>query len=338
MAYNIQPISLEQTIAAMRGGGDRTANAIEAGQAGVAQSQAAELEKRKAALAQRIQEAGIFKGSELGQLPEQAGLSISPEREVSKDLVSDILTRTAPKAVTGSDVPAITKEEALKLSATLPPAVQAQFLASVVDKKLRPEQVANLGARLGSAQRMLDLSTEKKDYQQNTDPARLKTNMFARQSATGNDILNTLDEKYGSGLVDQFPMFEQLKTADRKNFDQGVEMFSNAILRPETGAVINTSEYAGVKKRYIPLPGDSKELRQQKRAAREDMVQLLNAVKGGDPDAIARLAEMPEAADNKRIRAKREKNKSPLERAMQPAPQEPVDSDGIAPEDAEYFQ
>lgn len=335
MAYNIQPISLEQTIAALRGGGDRTANAIEAGQAAVAQSRAAELEKRKMALTQRIQEAGIFKGSELGQLPQQAGLSIAPDREVSKDLVSDILAKTAPKA--SSSVVPITREQALKISSTLPAGAQAQFLAG--SEGLSSDKAANLAARLSGIHLPLEVSKEKMGYQQNTDPARLKTNMFARQSATGNDILNTLDEKYGSGLVDQFPMFDQLKSEDRKKFEQGVELFANSILRPETGAVINASEYRGIKQRYIPLPGDSKEVREQKRAAREEMVQLLNAVKGGDPDAIARLAEMPEAAANKAIRAKREKNKSPLERVLTPPQPEPdyQNTDQIAPEDAEYF-
>lgn len=336
MAYNIQPISLEQTIAALRGGGDRTANAIEAGQAGVAQSQAAELEKRKAALAQRIQEAGIFKGSELGQLPEQAGLSLAPGREVSRDLVSDIMTRTAPKEKS-EGLGTYTRDQLLNISANLPTAGQALFLAGA--EGLPKDKAFNAALRNAGIYGPLALATEKKDYQQNTDPARLKTNMFARQSSTGNDILNTLDEKYGSGLVDQFPMFDQLKSEDRKKFDQGVELFANSILRPETGAVINASEYKGVKQRYIPLPGDSAGVRQQKRAAREEMVQLLNAVRGGDPDAIARLAEMPEAAANKAIRAKREKNKSQLERIMQPADQEPVVApDGIAPEDAEYFQ
>ena len=335
MAYNIVPISLEQTIAALRGGGSRMANAIDAGQAGVERGQAAELEQRKAALAKRVQEAGLFKGSELGQLPQQAGLSIAPDRELSKDFVSDIMSRTSAKP-TSSVVP-ITREQALKISATLPSGAQAQFLAG--SEGLGPDKAANLAARLSGIHLPLEVSKEKMAYQQNVDPSRLKTNMFARQSASAHENLNQIEETYGTGLLDQIPMLEQMKSQDRKKFDQARTLFANAILRPETGAVINKGEYADLDRRYIPLPGDTREVLATKRAAREDMVQLLNAVRGGDPDAIARLAELPEAAANKAIRAKRAKSQSPLQKALTPQPEPDYqNTDGIAPEDAEYFQ
>ena len=302
MAYNTQPISLEQTIAALRGGGNNAANAISAATKGYDQAQEQGLAARKAALAKRMAEAGLVKGSELGGLASDAGMSIAPDRELSEPLVNSLLDLKG-KTAKGSVTP-VSKDYLYGISATLPTDVQAQFLASTADQPLMADKIANLAARLGTGQRALDVQKQQVNYKQETDPARLKTNMFARQASTGAADLDKIQETYGTGLLDQIPMFEQFKSEDRKLFDNARKTFANAILRPETGAVINKAEYADLDQRYIPLPGDGKDVLAHKQAARNDMVRLLNAVRGGDPDAIARLnSEFPEAADNARIRA-----------------------------------
>lgn len=335
----INQVSLEDTIKALRGGGSTAGNVMSSAAQAVQQNTAQSIEARKAALQKRIQEAGLFSQAEAGPLAQEAGVNLTPGREITSGALSDFLAMSKAKnAPKDGGVVGITKEEALEMSSTLPAAAQAQFLASAVG--LSQDKAANLAARLGLGQKAIDIQGQKRDYQQETDPARLKTNMFARQAGRSNESLNEISGRYGTGLFDQIPMFEQMKTEDRKKFDQARTMFANSILRPETGAVINKSEYADLDKRYIPLPGDTREVLAAKQAAREDMVRLLNAVRGGDPEAIARLSDLPEASDNARVRAKRQKNKSPLEKVLQPQA-EPVSQQevsGVDPEDAMYFQ
>jgi hypothetical protein len=55
-----------------------------------------------------------------------------------------------------------------------------------------------------------------------------------------------------------------------QQFYQAAAEFKTGVLRPETGAAYAQTELSDVINRYIPKPGDSPEVRQQKKEAREE--------------------------------------------------------------------
>lgn len=63
---------------------------FQAGQAQVQQAGAADLEIRKAAFKKKLDEAGVFSVSELGDLPAKAGLNLAPDRKVSEGFVQSL--------------------------------------------------------------------------------------------------------------------------------------------------------------------------------------------------------------------------------------------------------
>jgi hypothetical protein len=60
-----------------------------------------------------------------------------------------------------------------------------------------------------------------------------------------------------------------MQSTDRQLVEQAKRDFVNAVLRRESGAVINPSEFANAERQYFPQPGDSKEVIAQKRRNRE---------------------------------------------------------------------
>lgn len=66
------------------------------------------------------------------------------------------------------------------------------------------------------------------------------------------------DIRYGT------PMAEILKSEDRKLAEQAEQNFINAVLRRESGAAISPSEYANARSQYIPQPGDTQAVLDQK--------------------------------------------------------------------------
>ncbi len=101
------------------------------------------------------------------------------------------------------------------------------------------------------------------------------------QEATG--IINKY-EKLGAELIgkvsgaDWFPTV--LKSSDRQQLEQAQRNFVNAVLRPESGAVISEQEFDNASKQYFPQPGEGAAVIAQKRANRETKIQNLQTTAG----------------------------------------------------------
>lgn len=65
-----------------------------------------------------------------------------------------------------------------------------------------------------------------------------------------------------------------------QKFDQAQRDFINATLRRESGAVISDSEFDNANKQYFPMPGDTPEVIQQKRANRMEAIKGIGAGAG----------------------------------------------------------
>lgn len=65
-----------------------------------------------------------------------------------------------------------------------------------------------------------------------------------------------------------------------QKFDQAQRDFINATLRRESGAVISPSEFDNANKQYFPMPGDTKEVIEQKRANRREAIRGIGAGAG----------------------------------------------------------
>jgi hypothetical protein len=87
--------------------------------------------------------------------------------------------------------------------------------------------------------------------------------------AVPNTAARVLGDKFVTGQTDTFRQWN----AVRKNF-------ATAVLRKESGASISPSEFEGVDAMYIPMPGDSEELLQTKRANREGALRTLQIMSG----------------------------------------------------------
>lgn len=60
-----------------------------------------------------------------------------------------------------------------------------------------------------------------------------------------------------------------IQSEGRQKYEQAKRDFVNAVLRRESGAVINPSEFANAEKQYFPQPGDAETVIAQKRKNRE---------------------------------------------------------------------
>ena len=67
---------------------------------------------------------------------------------------------------------------------------------------------------------------------------------------------------------------------DQQKVEQAQRDFVNAALRVESGASISESEFNSAKKQYFPQPGDTKEVIEQKRAARQTEIKALKLQAG----------------------------------------------------------
>lgn len=116
---------------------------------------------------------------------------------------------------------------------------------------------------------------------------------YADRMRASNDIIRRLTEPtedemkagakpYAPSLMESKAMGTQLgnylagtflpneKAASMQQFDQAQRDFINAVLRRESGAVISEDEFANARKQYFPQPGDTEEVRAQKKRNREE--------------------------------------------------------------------
>ena len=133
-----------------------------------------------------------------------------------------------------------------------------------------------------------------KSTSENLTESQGKSTGFALRAKQASDILDIVgkDGKVQPGLIkraaEAIPLMgEGLGTAlnatqspQQQQVEQAQRSFVNAILRQESGAAINESEFINAKKQYFPQPGDSKEVIDQKRLNRETAVRALSIAGG----------------------------------------------------------
>lgn len=76
-----------------------------------------------------------------------------------------------------------------------------------------------------------------------------------------------------SYLGQSLPNF--FKSSERQQYEQAQRNFVNAILRPESGAVISDTEFDNAKKQYFPMPGDGEAVIAQKAQNRQTKINNL---------------------------------------------------------------
>lgn len=76
------------------------------------------------------------------------------------------------------------------------------------------------------------------------------------------------------------PLANAALSDNQQKVDQAQRNFVNAVLRKESGAVINPEEFANAKQQYFPQPGDSRAVIEQKRANRKTAIEGLKRMSG----------------------------------------------------------
>ena len=72
----------------------------------------------------------------------------------------------------------------------------------------------------------------------------------------------------------------KLQSGEYQSYDQAARNFINAVLRRESGAAISPAEFANARRQYLPVPGDTPQTLQQKRANRQTVLQNLQREAG----------------------------------------------------------
>lgn len=103
-----------------------------------------------------------------------------------------------------------------------------------------------------------------------------KAQGYAERAAEADAIIKKLESNFtgiSSYAGELLPNIA--KSAERQQFEQAKRNFVNAILRPESGAVINPDEFKNADKQYFAQPGDSPEVVAQKQANRNTKIESL---------------------------------------------------------------
>jgi hypothetical protein len=140
-----------------------------------------------------------------------------------------------------------------------------------------------------------------KSTAENLTEAQGKATGFALRAKEASDILDVVgkDGKVQPGVLkrvgESVPLVGEglgtllnvTQTPQQQQVEQAQRNFLNAILRQESGAAINQSEFDNGKKQYFPQPGDSKEVIEQKRLNRENVVKSLQVAAGPGMKQVA---------------------------------------------------
>jgi len=116
---------------------------------------------------------------------------------------------------------------------------------------------------------------------------------YSTRMESANKIINDLEGKYDpfsiniktSGKTALIPGGETaankfLLSPNDQKAEQAQRNFINAVLRRESGATIQPSEFDSANQQYFPQPGDSKEVLDQKRANRREAIEGLKRAAG----------------------------------------------------------
>lgn len=97
-----------------------------------------------------------------------------------------------------------------------------------------------------------------------------KSVTFGTRAAEAHNVLNDLEGTYSTISANYLPSF--INSPEGQKVQQAQANFVNAVLRQESGAAINASEFNNAKKQYFPQPGDSEQVLEQKRQNRETVI------------------------------------------------------------------
>jgi len=107
--------------------------------------------------------------------------------------------------------------------------------------------------------------------------------MFGTRAADAHNLLNSLEDKVSTtGLnaahyLENVPLLGSASNAmlspEQQRVAQAQRNFINAVMRRESGATIGPNEYAEARAQYLPQPGDSPDVIEQKRHNREMVIQ-----------------------------------------------------------------
>lgn len=92
---------------------------------------------------------------------------------------------------------------------------------------------------------------------------------FADRINESSPVLNTAPQSVGASVLSGVPGGNFALTPEQQTFFQAERNFINAVLRRESGAVISPEEFSNARMQYIPQPGDSPQVLEQKRRNRE---------------------------------------------------------------------
>jgi len=140
-----------------------------------------------------------------------------------------------------------------------------------------------------------------KSTAENLTEAQGKATGFALRAKQASDILDVVgkDGKVQPGILkrvgESVPLVGEglgtilnvTQTPPQQQVEQAQRAFVNAILRQESGAAVNESEFINAKKQYFPQPGDSKEVIDQKRLNRETAIKALEVAAGPGMKQVA---------------------------------------------------
>lgn len=111
-----------------------------------------------------------------------------------------------------------------------------------------------------------------------TKPEEVERDNASMHTAAGYAVrledANNLLEEFTEGQTDFWTRFERLspqgaKSDERQLFEQAQTNFIHAVLRPESGAAIQQSEFDNATNQYIPQPGDSDAVLESKKRNRK---------------------------------------------------------------------
>lgn len=103
---------------------------------------------------------------------------------------------------------------------------------------------------------------------------------------------------FGNRMAEGLPLGlgNYMQSPEYRKFDQARRDFVNAILRRESGAVINPEEFANAEKQYFPVPGDDPETIAQKKAARATAIDSLRIGAGAGAAQVDAMGQKPVSA------------------------------------------
>lgn len=122
---------------------------------------------------------------------------------------------------------------------------------------------------------------------------------YAQRASEADKIISGFGDKF-TGLQSyagqSLPNF--LKSSERQQYEQAKRNFVNAVLRPESGAVISEQEFKNADKQYFPQPGDGQAVIAQKATNRQTKISSLYSA--GNVAQQATPGSVIEDADGKR--------------------------------------